>query len=68
MKPLVEQSLRAKALADRAGLHVLRAADLTGATLRNALDAVIAAGPCVGSGFRFEGAAETVRICEEMAQ
>jgi predicted glycosyltransferase len=60
-----EQALRASALADLPGIEVVHAQDLSGAALLRALDRAVEAPARDTDRFRFEGAAETVRICLE---
>jgi predicted glycosyltransferase len=64
----VEQSLRAQSLAPLDGFAALRAKDLTGKTLCQSLDSVLAAPVRNCDSFRFDGAARTVEIAANMAQ
>ncbi len=64
----VEQTLRAQSLANLPGLSVLRTNALTPQRLLAALSQVTAAQPRDGRALRFDGAAETVRITDEMAE
>lgn len=57
----VEQGLRAASLAALDGLSSIATADLTGATLAQALDRVMAAPRRQTGGVRFDGAEETLR-------
>ncbi len=63
----VEQGLRAESLAALPGLTVLRTAELDAPRLAAALDRVLAAGPRRESALRFDGAAQTVTIAEQLA-
>jgi predicted glycosyltransferase len=63
----VEQGLRADALAPLDGIEVLRSADVTPEILCAAVQAALAAPRRRPGGFRFDGAAETVRIACELA-
>lgn len=64
----VEQGLRADALAPLDGMEVLRSAEVTPESLCTAVQAAIAAPARAPGGFRFDGAAETVRIACELAE
>lgn len=61
----VEQGLRADALGHLPGLEVLLARDLDGAALAHALMRARGAPPRDTDTFRFDGARETVRICQD---
>ena len=61
----VEQGLRARALSHLPGLEVVTMRDLDGATLLAAIDRARRAPPRNNTGFQFDGARETVRICLE---
>lgn len=63
----VEQGLRADALAPLDGMEVLRSSDVTPASLCTAVQAAMAAPRRMAGGFRFDGAAETVRIACTLA-
>ena len=62
----VEQSLRAKALANQAGIEVLIDLDLTPDTLLQAVKMVLDAATRPTPDFGFDGANETVRIIEKL--
>lgn len=64
----VEQGLRADALAPLDGMEVLRSADVTPESLCAAVRAALTAPRRQPGGFRFDGAAETVRIACELAE
>jgi predicted glycosyltransferase len=64
----VEQGLRADALAQLDGITVLRNAYLDAATLLNAVTAVLNAPKRAPRDRGFDGAAQTVRITQEMRE
>ncbi|TMV07586.1 glycosyltransferase [Ruegeria sediminis] len=62
----VEQGLRAQSLAHLSAIEVLASADLTGATLADAVGRVITAGPRPDLALSFDGAARSVAITESL--
>ncbi|MEY8840867.1 glycosyltransferase family protein [Cribrihabitans sp. XS_ASV171] len=62
----VEQGLRAESLSHLPGVEVLRARDLTGAALADAVLRAMAAGRRGASGLRMDGARQAVEIAERM--
>ncbi|MDA5557538.1 glycosyltransferase family protein [Shimia sp. MMG029] len=62
----VEQTLRARALSAQPGIEILSAADLSPETLMAEVKRAVAHGRRSASGLRMNGAAETVRIAEDM--
>lgn len=64
----VEQGLRADALAEQAGIAVLRAGDLTAQSLLDALHSVAGAGPRAPLVDGVDGAAESVRIAHRIVE
>jgi len=64
----VEQGLRARALAQRAGMTMVMRDDLTAIRLAAAIDAVIANPPKRDSAYRFTGATRTVEMTRTMRE
>ncbi len=64
----VEQTLRAKSLTGVPGIRTVSSADLSPETLLAALADVTTASKRSVAGFRFDGAADSVRIAQEMAE
>ncbi len=64
----VEQTLRAKALASLSGIEVLSAAESTADALSEAVDQVVASGHRSPAGLQMQGAAQSVRIVENLLE
>ncbi|KUJ80331.1 glycosyltransferase [Ruegeria marisrubri] len=64
----VEQGLRAKSLAHLPAIEVLPSPDLTGTTLADAVDRVIAAGPRPDMDLSFDGATRSVAITRTLVE
>ncbi len=62
----VEQTLRAAALNTLAGIEIITSQELSGPRLTEAVNAVLSAPPRDTSAINFEGAAQAVKIAEQM--
>ncbi len=62
----VEQTLRARSLSVQPGIEILNTADLSADTLKAEIKRAVASGRRSASGLRMNGAAETVRIAEQL--